>query len=74
MPYAMANCPKCKHEAWCHHQVTGKCETFQWIDAKGPYPIDIDGQHFDGVTYELEYGPPCECENPDLFMAVIKTR
>ena len=61
-------CKKFGHESWCHHQVSGKCMTFQWIKTEGPFPLSIKGLEGQGVEYQSEYGPPCECENPDLFM------
>ena len=62
----MPNCPKCKHEDWCHHRVSGKCESYEWINVTGPFPLD-DLPGLAGMKYEIDYGPECKCENPDLF-------
>lgn len=61
-------CKRCNHEDYLHHRSTGKCYTYQWIKTDGPYPLT---NGFRGVSYKLEYGPECDCENPRLF---IKTK
>ena len=61
------NCPRCGHEDWCHHRVSGKCESYEWIKMDGPFPLDGELSGMTGMCYNAEYGPECQCENSELF-------
>jgi hypothetical protein len=69
----MPICDICKHPLWCHHQVSGKCESYKWIKTNGPFPLpeNLIKLGMNGISYESEYGPPCECMNPGLFMKIL---
>jgi hypothetical protein len=65
-------CKKCNHESWCHHQATGECHSFEWIKTDGPFDLGPELSGFTGVSYTSEYGPPCKCVNPEMFMKSSK--